>query len=317
MTLSQAFLLTVKKQKECRATVVVSPISVILGVGVITLFLIFGNRFDSDQLSSFGFMMVFLLVFSRYLFKILNYIEKVEKAKEEYNEFYKEVFILAIIKDIDESFTYSAYGGISQSEFNAAGIYRPSTFYSEDSVRGVYKGVKFNLCEIISHEREYPRINNKYVAIFILLKYAFDKYSDFKGSVLKCEFNKKFNGKTTVVSKDFNTKFLGEKELLDDVKFNENFRVFTTDKIEARYLLTPKFMGKLNMLKAYKNTLKSPSAAFMDDKFYLFCFSRRNFFEGRLFERLDIAEARREQRYVRQMLSVIDELNLSLELYNR
>ena len=53
----------------------------------------------------------------------------------------------------------------------------------------------------------------------------------------------------------------------------------------------------------------------MDNKFYLFCFSRRNFFEGRLFERLDIAEARREQRYVRQMLSVIDELNLSLDIY--
>ena len=188
-------------------------------------------------------------------------------------------------------------------------------FYSEDSVRGVYKGVKFSLCEIISHEREYPRINNKYVAAFILLKYAFDKYSDFKGSVLKCEFNKKFNGKTIAVSKDFNTKFLGEKELLDDVKFNENFRVFTTDKVEARYLLTPAFMGKLNMLKAYKNTLKSPSAAFMDNKFYLFCFSRRNFFEGRLFDKLDIAEARREQRYVRQMLSVIDELNLSLDIY--
>ena len=231
-------------------------------------------------------------------------LKSIGKAQDEYNEFYKEVFIPALIKDIDEGFTYSTYGGISQSEFNAAGIYRPSAFYSEDSVRGVYNGVKFSLCEVISREREYPRVNNKYVAAFILLKYAFDKYSDFKGSVLKCEF-----------SKDFNTKFLGEKELLDDVKFNENFRVFTTDKVEARYLLTPAFMGKLNILKAYKNTLKSPSAAFMDNKFYLFCFSRRNFFEGRLFDKLDIAEARREQRYVRQMLSVIDELNLSLDIY--
>ncbi len=259
--------------------------------------------------------MVLLVLFFGLLFWVPAKLKSIGKAQDEYNEFYKEVFIPALIKDIDESFTYSAYGGISQSEFNAAGIYRPSTFYSEDSVRGVYKGVKFNLCEIISHEREYPRINNKYVAAFILLKYAFDQYSDFKGSVLKCEFNKKFNGKTVAVSKDFNTKFLGEKELLDDVKFNENFRVFTTDKVEARYLLTPVFMGKLNILKAYKNTLKSPSAAFMDNKFYLFCFSRRNFFEGRLFDKLDIAEARREQRYVRQMLSVIDELNLSLDIY--
>ena len=313
MTLLQAFLLTVKKQKECRAAAVSSPTLIAFCVGVFALFFAALKIFDLGS----GAALVLLVLFFGLLFWMPAKLKIIGKAQEKYNEFYKEVFIPALIKGIDESFTYSAYGGISQSEFDAAGIYRPSTFYSEDSVRGVYKGVKFNLCEVISHEREYPRINNKYVAIFILLKYALDKYSDFKGSVLVCEFNKKFRGETVAVSKNFDTKFLGEKELLDDVKFNENFRVFTTDKIEARYLLTPKFMGKLNMLKAYKNTLKSPSAAFMDDKFYLFCFSRRNFFEGRLFERLDIAEARREQRYVRQMLSVIDELNLSLELYNK
>lgn len=288
-----------------------SPTLIALCVGVFALFLAALKIFDLGSRVAH----VLLVLFFCLLFWLSPKSVDIDRAQNEYNEFYKEVFIPALIKDIDESFTYSAYGGISQSEFDAAGIYRPSIFYSEDSVRDVYKGVKFNLCEIISHEREYPQINNKYVAIFILLKYAFDKYSDFKGSVLKCEFNKKFNGKTTVVSKDFNTKFLGEKELLDDVKFNENFRVFTTDKIEARYLLTPAFMGKLNILKAYKNTLKSPSAAFMGNKFYLFCFSRRNFFEGRLFDKLDIAEARREQRYVRQMLSVIDELNLSLDIY--
>ena len=76
-------------------------------------------------------MMAFLLVISRYLFKILNHIEKVEKVKEEYNEFYKEVFILALIKDIDESFTYTAYGGISQSEFNAAGFIGPAHFIAK------------------------------------------------------------------------------------------------------------------------------------------------------------------------------------------
>lgn len=311
MTLSQAFLLTVKKQKECRAAAAGSSTLIALCVGVFALFLAALKIFDLGS----GVAPVLLILFFCLLFWLSSKAVDIDRAQNEYNEFYKEVFIPALIKDIDESFTYSAYGGISQSEFDEAGIYRPSTFYSEDSVRGVYKGVKFSLCEVISHEREYPQINNKYVAIFILLKYAFDKYSDFKGSVLKCEFNKKFNGKTVAVSKDFNTKFLGEKELLDDVKFNENFRVFTTDKVEARYLLTPAFMGKLNMIKAYKNTLKSPSAAFMDNKFYLFCFSRRNFFEGRLFDKLDIAKARREQRYVRQMLSVIDELNLSLDIY--
>ena len=115
------------------------------------------------------------MLFFGLLFWVPAKLKSIGKAQDEYNEFYKEVFVRALIGEIDESFTYSAYGGISQSEFYAAGIYRPSTFYSEDSVRGVYKGVKFNLCEVISHEREYPRVNNKYVAAFVLLKYALDK----------------------------------------------------------------------------------------------------------------------------------------------
>ena len=205
MTLSQAFLLTVKKQKECRAAAAGSPTLIALCIGVFALFLAALKIFDLGS----GVAHVLLVLFFCLLFWLSSKAVDIDRAQNEYNEFYKEVFIPALIKDIDESFTYSAYGGISQSEFNAAGIYRPSVFHSEDSVRGVYKGVKFSLCEVISREREYPRINNKYVAIFILLKYAFDKYSDFKGSVLKCEFNKKFNGKTVAVSKDFNTKFLG------------------------------------------------------------------------------------------------------------
>ena len=242
MTLSQAFILTKNKQKECRAAAAGSPTLITLCVGVFALFLAALKIFDLGG----GAALVLLILFFCLLFWLSSKSVDIDRAQNEYNEFYKEVFVRALIGEIDESFTYSAYGGISQSEFNAAGIYRPSTFYSEDSVRGVYKGVKFSLCEVISHEREYPRVNNKYVAAFVLLKYAFDKYSDFKGSVLKCEFNKKFHGKTVAVSKDFNTKFLGEKELLDDVKFNENFRVFIKDwlkRMRLAHILPFKFMN--------------------------------------------------------------------------
>ena len=246
--------------------------------------------------------------------------EKVMAAWYEYPTFYKNVFVRAAIREVDPNFSYDPFAGISRKEFRKIGIYSPDEFRAEDLISGTYNGVKFSLSEAIDIPND-AKLNLGDSAALNLLSaiiFAWETMKDmqaFSGSVLVCEFYKKFNGQTIVASRTLNTKFLGEKELLDDVKFNENFRVFTTDKVEARYLLTPAFMGKLNILKAYKNTLKSPSVAFMDNKFYLFCFSRRNFFEGWLFDKLDIAEARREQRYVRQMLSVIDELNLSLDIY--
>ena len=112
-------------------------------VGIFVLFFAALKIFDLVG----GAALVLLILFFGLLFWVPAKLKSMSKAQDEYNEFYKEVFIPALIKDIDESFTYSAYGGISQSEFNAAGIYRPSAFYSEDSVRGVYKGVKFSLCE--------------------------------------------------------------------------------------------------------------------------------------------------------------------------
>ena len=36
---------------------------------------------------------------------------------------------------------------------------------------------------------------------------------------------------------------------MDDTLFNDEFRVFADDKVEARYLLTPVFMQRLRKLK--------------------------------------------------------------------
>ena len=71
----------------------------------------------------------------------------------------------------------------------------------------------------------------------------------FGRSVLVCEFYKKFSGQTIVASRTLNTKFIGEKEQMDDTLFNDEFRIFADDKVEARYLLTPVFMQRLRKLK--------------------------------------------------------------------
>ncbi len=137
----------------------------------------------------------------------------------------------------------------------------------------------------------------------------------FSGSVLVCEFYKKFSGQTIVASRTLNTKFIGEKEQMDDVFFSKEFRVFADDKVEARYLLTPAFMQRLRELKEKFAGKMGVSAAFMDDKFYLFLNGAKNKFETTLFSPPpsleDAAEIKNE---ILELLSIIDELSLNPDL---
>ena len=138
----------------------------------------------------------------------------------------------------------------------------------------------------------------------------------FSGSILACEFYKKFSGQTIVESLTLNTKFLGEKEQIDDTLFNDEFRVFTDDKVEARYLLTPTFMRRLYELKKKFAGDMGVSAAFMDDKFYLFLNGAENKFETTLFSLpLSLKDAVQIKKEISELLPIIDELNLRLDIF--
>ena len=137
----------------------------------------------------------------------------------------------------------------------------------------------------------------------------------FSGSVLVCEFYKKFSGQTIVASRTLNTRFLGEKEQMDDMFFSKEFRVFADDKVEARYLLTPVFMERLRELKEIFAGKMGVSAAFMDNKFYLFLNGAKNKFETTLFSLPpSLEDAAGIKKEISELLSIIDELNLNPDL---
>lgn len=89
----------------------------------------------------------------------------------------------------------------------------------------------------------------------------------FQGVIIKIKMNKRFSGHTVIVpnkrttSLDLNEgvgyfdyygdlKKAGlEQVTLEDVAFNHKFTVYSTNQIEARYLLTPSFMEKLKDFK--------------------------------------------------------------------
>ena len=103
---------------------------------------------------------------------------------------------------------------------------------------------------------------------------------------------------------------------MDDTLFNDEFRGFTDDKVEARYLLMPAFIKRLRELKIKFAGEMGVSAAFMDDKFYLFLNGAKNRFETTLFSiPPSLEDAKRIKKEISELLPIIDELNLILDIF--
>jgi len=238
----------------------------------------------------------------------------------DYKAFYKEVFVRAAIWGTDPNFNYDPFAGISRKEFRKIGIYSPDEFRAEDQISGIYKGVKFNLSEAIRIPNGATLELSDSAALNLLsaIVFAWSTMKDmqaFSGSVLVCEFYKKFSGQTIVASRTLNTRFLGEKEQMDDLFFSKEFRVFADDRVEARYLLTPAFMQRLRELKEKFAGKIGLSAAFMDDKLYLFLNGAKNKFETTLFSPPpSLGDAGGIKKEISELLSIIDELNLNPDL---
>ena len=318
MNLNEAIIATAKKQKECRLAFLKYLFLGILFIIILPVgggFAV-GHLFE-NRLAPLFFIIIYIPFF---LAALMANASRVTSELGDYKAFYKDVFVRAAIREVGPNFSYDPNTGISRKEFRKIGIYSPDEFRAEDQISGIYNGVKFNLSEAIRIPNGATLEIGDSAALNLLsaIVFAWGAMKDmqaFSGSVLVCEFYKKFSGQTIVASRTPNTKFLGEKEQMDDTLFNDEFRVFTDDKVEARYLLTPAFMERLRELKIKFAGEMGVSAAFMDDKFYLFLNGAKNKFETTLFSLPpSLEDAAEIKNKISELLSIIDELNLNPDL---
>jgi len=319
LNINEAIEATAKKQKECRRAFAKYLFLGILFIAVLPV----GGRFAvghlfENHLAPLFFIIIYIPFF---LAALMASASRVIDELGDYKAFYKDVFVRAAISEVDPNFSYDPLAGISRKEFRKIGIYSPDEFRAEDLISGTYNGIKFSLSEAIDIPND-AKLNLGDSAALNLpsaIVFAWETMKDmqaFSGSVLVCEFYKNFSGQTIVASRTLNTKFIGEKEQMDDTLFNDEFRVFTDDKVEARYLLTPAFMQRLRKLKEKFAWKMGLSAAFMDDKFYLFLNGAKNKFETTLFSPPpSLKDAAQIKKEISELLPIIDELNLSLDIF--
>lgn len=102
----------------------------------------------------------------------------------------------------------------------------------------------------------------------------------FDGVIISLSMNKSFKGKT-VIKPDSWFHFTPSKELkhtvLEDVEFEKKYDVFTDDEVEARYLITPSLMERLNNIKLSFKANKI-SASFYNDSFFIALHTNKDLF---------------------------------------
>ena len=194
------------------------------------------------------------------------------------NKFRKEAknhIMPQLIKYFD-GFSYQFGGGIDLATISKSKLL--SSYHirnSDDCFSGVYKKVGISVSE--EHLKRIESSDNSSSEITI-----------FKGVIVVLTMNKKFDGQTMVVKdKGIFNKLdafsidLPEREniRLEDSVFEKEFEVYSTNQIEARYLLTPAFMERiLKLRQAYKS--KRIEFSFFDDKLFIAISLEKDMFES-------------------------------------
>ena len=122
----------------------------------------------------------------------------------------------------------------------------------DDCFEGKYKGIDYVIEEVEAGTY------NKGV-----------NYPSFDGIIIQFKINKKFKGHTVIVPD--NSFFIPNKlhrTQLEDVVFEKNYNVYTNDDVEARYLINPSFMTRINEINS-KFSTKEISAVFYSGVLFL------------------------------------------------
>jgi hypothetical protein len=151
----------------------------------------------------------------------------------------------------------------------------------------------------------------------------------FKGIFMCADSNKRFTGKTLVLP-DTAEKYLGgfgkwlqknagnavgEMVYMEDVRFEKEFVVYSTDPVEARYLITPKIQEQIfNMKKMLKKDLR---LSFVNNNVFI-TISMDNIFQ--LNTALSFSDNRTLRYYMKdiiELLTLIHLLDLNIRIWGK
>ncbi len=146
----------------------------------------------------------------------------------------------------------------------------------EDTIQAHVHGANIDMAELTLERRSENKGTTTWVKVF-------------HGQIITIDFNREFSGRTVVLrdKKVFNAKRTGgmKRVGLVDPVFEKIFEAYSTDQVEARYLLTPIFMQRLVDLETCVCG-KNIRFGFFDRKLTIIVETKNRFEAGSMFTTL-------------------------------
>ena len=239
---------------------------------------------------------------------VIIFITCINNKSKIFSFFYKEEVVDEIIHAFCPNAAYSPNGGVGEDLFRNSGLFTsPDRYYAEDLIEGYLDKTSFICSEVHAEERRarYTKNGVRYYWVDI-----------FKGFLFIADFHKEFQGETTVLRDSFFKIKMGASRVkMENPDFEKVFDVFSTNQIEARYLITPSMMER--MLKLDSNFKKGVTISFRNSTILVAIPDSKNRFEADVWSSLsDMSILKSDFAVLQSLLEIVDELNLNTRIWS-
>ncbi|MCK5345458.1 MAG: DUF3137 domain-containing protein [Candidatus Heimdallarchaeota archaeon] len=246
-----------------------------------------------------------------------------QRTKRLYTSRFKDQIIAKLVKFIHEGLSYQKDSCISSSIYNSSQIFkqRVDRYRGDDYVSGKIDKTFLQFSELhTEYKTEHcDSKGNRQI----------QWHTIFKGLFFIADFNKHFKG-TTLVLPDVAEKLFGQlgnflqsKNMtrgqlvkMEDPEFEKLFVVYSSDQIEARYILSPGLMRRIVDFK--QKNKKQIYLSFVSSRVFVAISYLKSLFEPRIFR--TVIDFKPIQEYFEDLqlaIGIVDDLNLNLRIWTK
>ena len=237
----------------------------------------------------------------------------------DYTHEFKQSIIKPLIHAIDDTLEYSSRLHVNRYLFERSELFlKPDKLNGNDYVKGSIDRVNIEFSDIHAQRKNKDSKGKESLSTI------------FQGLFIAADFNKHFEGKTIVLPDSAQNIFgniighwlqsnnAAREELvkMDDTEFEKEFVVYSTNQIEARYILSHSLMKKL---LSFKQKSKHPVyISFIGTNIYLAIEYDRDLFEPSIFRSLlDYKIAMDYVQTLHLATGIVEELKLNQKLWSK
>ena len=243
----------------------------------------------------------------------------IRKQRKAYRISYKQNIVKAIVELINPDWKYDSVGRINPKDYKNSQLFSSlwDKYDGDDLVKGIIEKTDFELSELHTRYKTYSNDSDG--------GKKENWHTIFKGLFAHAEFNKDIKGRTFVLPEKANKNFKehgvnkqNDTKLvkLENPEFEKIFKVYSTDQIESRYILTPAMMEA--MVTIYRKFDKGVYFSFIGSRVYIAMSFTQDLFEPRILKsgvRFEDMEQMNDNFRLIQL--VIHEMNLNTRIWTK